>query len=262
MIRTAGAALAWTAVTPPPLPLPPPLPERPARLFLRAGLWVAAALATAVAVAVALDVVQAHRFVAPGLTDPRIAALLTTAALGLVLLVGARRQARWIGRGDIRLGLGAGPIRRPLLLLLLAVLTVFVPPAWILALRPLLHPQHQAEGVTEMVRAATSLGPAIQIATWFVMVALAPMAEELFFRGWLWTGLRRRWGLPGVIAGTSLPWLALHMPDGALRPLFLLPAALLFSLARQCCGGVWASLTLHLVNNAISVAVLTLALQR
>lgn len=241
---------------------PPPLPPRPPRLFLQAGIWIAAALAAAVTVAVLLDLSQARHLASPQLTEPRIVTLLTTTALGAVLLLGARQQARSIGRGDIRLGLGAGPIRRPLLLLLLAVLTVFVPPAWILALRPLLHPQHQAEGVTEMVRASTSLGPAIQLTTWFVMVALAPLAEELFFRGWLWTGLRRRWSLPAVVVGTSLPWLALHMPDGALRPLFLLPAALLFSLARQCCGGVWASLTLHLVNNAVSVAVLTVALQR
>ena len=255
-----------TIPTPPPLPVPwpaapPRLPERPGYLLTLAVLWSLGAMCAAVVVAALLGVASKLRLGNKLLADPRVIALLTTAALGLVLLAVARWQARTIGHGDVRRGLGAGPIRRPWLLLALAALTVVAPSIWIVSLQTLLHPKHQAEGVTELVRASTSLGPGIQLATWFVMVALAPVAEELFFRGWLWTGLRRRWGLVGVVVGTSAPWLVMHMPDGALRPLFLLPAALLFSLAREYCGGVWASLTLHLVNNAVSVGVLTLMLQ-
>jgi membrane protease YdiL (CAAX protease family) len=100
----------------------------------------------------------------------------------------------------------------------------------------------------------------MQGATLLCMVVLSPLWEELFFRGWLWTGLRRHWRPLPVMLVTALPWLVLHMADGVLRPLFLVPAAIMFSLARQYCGGVRASLTLHVLNNTTAIAIVALAM--
>jgi membrane protease YdiL (CAAX protease family) len=61
------------------------------------------------------------------------------------------------------------------------------------------------------------------------------------------------------MVATAVPWLALHMFDGLLRPLYLLPMAVMLCLARQYCGGIRAALTLHVLNNLIAMA-LVLAL--
>ena len=35
------------------------------------------------------------------------------------------------------------------------------------------------------------------------LVIGAPVAEEVFFRGWLWAGLRQSWGVLGTSAATG-----------------------------------------------------------
>lgn len=42
------------------------------------------------------------------------------------------------------------------------------------------------------------------------VVAGAPVAEEMFFRGWLWVGLRRRWGAWRTGGVTGLLFLLMH----------------------------------------------------
>jgi uncharacterized protein len=92
--------------------------------------------------------------------------------------------------------------------------------------------------------------PALFIVTLLLAVAVAPVAEELFFRGWLWTALLRCWGVwPSALCTGGL-WLAMHALDSPVRALILLPATILLSLARYYCGSVRASLLVHVANNA------------
>jgi len=86
-----------------------------------------------------------------------------------------------------------------------------------------------------------------------LIAVLAPIGEELFFRGWLWTALRRSWGPAATLICTSLPWLLMHFADGTWRALVLVPAAILLGLARHYGGSVRASLILHLVNNGTAI---------
>ena len=55
------------------------------------------------------------------------------------------------------------------------------------------------------------------------------------------------------MVATTIPWLALHMFDGLLRPLYLLPMGVMLCLARQYCGGIRASITLHVLNNVMAM---------
>ena len=55
------------------------------------------------------------------------------------------------------------------------------------------------------------------------------------------------------MVATTIPWLALHMFDGLLRPLYLLPMGVMLCLARQYCGGTRASITLHVLNNLMAM---------
>jgi hypothetical protein len=88
------------------------------------------------------------------------------------------------------------------------------------------------------------------------VAVLAPVSEELFFRGWMWEALRQR-GYAVVTTGflSAVPWLLLHGIDSPGRILFLIPAALIFSLARYVGGSVLASLAPHMTNNLAAVLV-------
>jgi membrane protease YdiL (CAAX protease family) len=83
---------------------------------------------------------------------------------------------------------------------------------------------------------------------------LGPIAEELFFRGWLWTALRRRWSVLPTAIATSALWLAMHLGHGTAYILLLLPSAVALSLIRHRCGSVRASAIAHIVYNSIETA--------
>jgi membrane protease YdiL (CAAX protease family) len=86
------------------------------------------------------------------------------------------------------------------------------------------------------------------------------VSEELFFRGWLWEGLRRRGQTMFMTAClTATPWLLLHGIDAPGRILVLLPTAVIISFARYYGGGVRASLAVHMTNNGAAVLMQTVS---
>jgi uncharacterized protein len=92
-----------------------------------------------------------------------------------------------------------------------------------------------------------------------VTVILAPFAEELFFRGWLWTGLRQHWrAFPTALLSCSL-WLITHIERGVLVPIILIPLAIILGFARHFCG-VRGSIVLHAIYNFVGTVVLVLLL--
>jgi membrane protease YdiL (CAAX protease family) len=97
-------------------------------------------------------------------------------------------------------------------------------------------------------------GPDIVALKVALVVGLAPVSEELFFRGWLWEAFRRR-GLAIFTTAclTSLPWLLLHGLDAPGRILFLIPAAVVISFARHLGHSVFASLAVHVANNGAAM---------
>jgi membrane protease YdiL (CAAX protease family) len=241
-------------------------PEKPARLLLLALVWVLAAVAAGIAsLAVVAFVVGVHNATTSGdpthawKIAPAVLVLISMIVMDGVLLLAAWRRARIVGRGNAIDGLGGGPFQRPRLLAAIAILGAASVIGWMVLLSQWLKPADNT-GITALLRDTWAAGPFMQAATLLCMVGLSPLWEELFFRGWLWTGLRRHWRPLPVMVATAVPWLMLHMADGLLRPLFLIPAAIMFSLARQYCGGVRASLTLHVVNNLTAIAIVAVAL--
>jgi membrane protease YdiL (CAAX protease family) len=85
------------------------------------------------------------------------------------------------------------------------------------------------------------------------MVVMSPIAEELFFRGWIWEGLKRYWRPVPVMLGTAVPWLLVHFLDIGRGTLYLFPLAICLSVARQLCGSTKATIALHALNNLIGV---------
>lgn len=84
-----------------------------------------------------------------------------------------------------------------------------------------------------------------------VAVVLAPVGEELFFRGWLWTVLRRQWSAPAVAVATAAPWMLLHLGAGWQVLVILVPIAILLSVARERCG-TQATILMHVLNNLVA----------
>jgi membrane protease YdiL (CAAX protease family) len=90
--------------------------------------------------------------------------------------------------------------------------------------------------------------PWLSLTHGFFSVLLAPLSEELFYRGWLWTGLRKHWGWLPTAALTSAAWLVGH---SAATVGWLLPVAVILSVARHYGQSVRASIALHILYNFI-----------
>jgi uncharacterized protein len=238
-------------------------PQHPWRSLLHALLWLVAAEFASFCVAVLIGGVAglslgiAHTHGLEGWKpDVLFYGLVATIALQGTLLFADLRQGRSVGYGNLVLGLGAGPMRRHRLIAGFAGLMV----AWVLAyvaclIRFQTFDAYVATKVPSILTLPVSAGPVMLAAMLLLAVAVAPVAEELFFRGWLWTALRRSWGVFPTACCTAFLWLGIHAIDGPVRALVLLPTAILLCLARYYGGSVRASLLVHVVNNGTAVII-------
>ncbi|HTW72188.1 MAG TPA: CPBP family intramembrane glutamic endopeptidase [Acetobacteraceae bacterium] len=241
----------------------PPVPAGAWRVLRRAVLWLLAAefaaWAASFVIVFCLVVARsvADRHAAPGWVPPPLAyALPGTVALQATLLFADLRQGRIFGRGSLAAGLGAGPVQRRRLIALLVVLMIASVLTYIIVLTRFQSVANFiARDATPTPVLAMTGGPALIVVRVLLIAFLAPIAEELFFRGWFWTALRRYWSVWPTALCTGGIWLALHALEGAVRVPILLPAAILLSLARHYGGSVRASIPLHIANNLTAVAI-------
>jgi membrane protease YdiL (CAAX protease family) len=96
--------------------------------------------------------------------------------------------------------------------------------------------------------------PLVGIAT----VLVAPLAEETFFRGFMFTGLRR-YGFFWAALASGLLFSAAHINPGGLIPLALVGMLFAWSYARS--GSLWTSIYAHLTFNLVSFVALTAIVQ-
>lgn len=90
--------------------------------------------------------------------------------------------------------------------------------------------------------------------TILLAVVLAPLAEEIVFRGVLLSALRDRWGDAFAIGASSAVFAAAHVMPFAMPPIFLLSLALGVMYVRT--RTLWAPIVAHAVFNGIGVAAL------
>jgi membrane protease YdiL (CAAX protease family) len=89
-------------------------------------------------------------------------------------------------------------------------------------------------------------------------VVIAPFCEELFFRGFVFSGLLRDLSpLWAVIVSAGLFAVA-HADPGSFAPLFIIGLGLGF--LRWRTGSTWASISLHMLNNLIASVDIVLAM--
>jgi len=95
------------------------------------------------------------------------------------------------------------------------------------------------------------------VAGLFLMVVLAPMVEELIFRGLLYRMLRERWGIVVSVAVSAAFFSLIH--HGMLFSPQLV-GGIIFALAYEWSRSLWVSIALHMGANAAVYALVVLGL--
>jgi len=90
----------------------------------------------------------------------------------------------------------------------------------------------------------------------FMAVILAPIAEEILFRGYFYGVIRRYGGRIPALMISSLLFAAIHVHLPSLLGLGILAMILCFLYERT--GSLWASITMHAAFNASTIVVLIL----
>jgi membrane protease YdiL (CAAX protease family) len=148
--------------------------------------------------------------------------------------------------------LGLGPVKRKWLLALLSVMVlVYVPAVYWLFGPPL--PWRSVDWHRDFWIGMTMFAS---------IIIITPLAEELVFRGWLWSDLGKFWSAPGIMMFTATVFWLLHAFEGWRRLVGLVLPTAIFTLGRHYCGSTKASIWLHLLNNAAGIAVLLYIVSR
>ena len=104
----------------------------------------------------------------------------------------------------------------------------------------------------------TTVSGGVQLSSAFaivmlLIVVLAPVVEELIFRGLVFQGVRIRWPLVPAVLLVGLLFAAFHLDGPHFAPLFVVSAA--FAYAYERGGSLWCSIVPHAGLNALWVAV-------
>lgn len=91
----------------------------------------------------------------------------------------------------------------------------------------------------------------------FTLVVIAPIAEEILFRGYLYSKLKRYIGLIGAVLLTSLCFAVLHLQLNVGIDVFAL--SIMLCLLREFTGSIWAGILLHMTKNFIAFYFLFIA---
>jgi membrane protease YdiL (CAAX protease family) len=84
------------------------------------------------------------------------------------------------------------------------------------------------------------------------LTLVAPIAEETFFRGFVYTNLRAHMGFPASIILSALFFALLHYESSWVLPLLTIPFGLMAGLARERFGSVRPAIYLHIVWNLVA----------
>jgi membrane protease YdiL (CAAX protease family) len=88
---------------------------------------------------------------------------------------------------------------------------------------------------------------------WFFLVAavIAPIVEELFFRGFLFQGFRQTYGWRPALLLSSAIFGAAHLDPVSLVPTFVLGCVLAYLFHRS--NSVWPGIIFHATVNSMSL---------
>jgi membrane protease YdiL (CAAX protease family) len=88
----------------------------------------------------------------------------------------------------------------------------------------------------------------------FVVAVVAPIVEELFFRGFVYASFRQSHGVTTAAIVSSLMFALFHQDPYTYIPIAIIGLALVY--LYETTGSLWPSIMLHSLNNLLSVVVL------
>jgi uncharacterized protein len=184
-------------------------------------------------------------------------ALLAAQAMfdGLLLFVALGVASEWKFRPLARplLLLGMRPFRLSAIWIMLGTLVAYYIAAGLFASLVLKPDQEDIGG--ELGVGNPSI--VIAVAAVLMIAVLAPVAEELFFRGFVFAGLRTRWSLWPAAITSGLIFGLVHAPTGitTVVPLATLGLALCWLYDRT--GSLWPCVIAHMINNGLALALVS-----
>jgi len=114
--------------------------------------------------------------------------------------------------------------------------------------------------VLETYRAAKAAG--VLPLLWLSVVVVAPVTEELFFRGFLHRGWALSWlGVSGTVVLTSALWALLHQQYNAFGIVFIFVMGLVLGCMRQRSHSTLLPMVLHTINNLIATVAVTIQVE-
>ena len=97
------------------------------------------------------------------------------------------------------------------------------------------------------------------IAAGFMVICIAPVSEEFFFRGFFYRALRSRYSIPAAAAIDGLLFGVIHYDFSGADALLIVPPlallAIIFCLIYERTGSIYPTIALHALNNAIAYGV-------
>jgi membrane protease YdiL (CAAX protease family) len=89
---------------------------------------------------------------------------------------------------------------------------------------------------------------------WFLLIGgaiVAPIVEEIFFRGFVFAGLRPRFGWQRAAVISSALFALIHLVPTAILPIFLL--GYIFAYLYQRSNSIWPAILMHSATNALAL---------
>jgi membrane protease YdiL (CAAX protease family) len=108
-----------------------------------------------------------------------------------------------------------------------------------------------------IVKALSNLGSPLLFGV--ASVILAPLVEEILFRGFIFAGFRQRYGWVWALVLSSAIFAASHLQLVAFIPTFILGAALAYAYQRS--NSIWPGIFLHFLVNGMALLLILIASQ-
>ena len=93
----------------------------------------------------------------------------------------------------------------------------------------------------------------LPLALLFGGAVVAPFVEELFFRGFVFSGLRGKWGWPKAALVSAGLFAVAHVIPTSILPIFIL--GLIFAFLYQASGSIWPAILMHMLTNTVALLV-------
>jgi membrane protease YdiL (CAAX protease family) len=113
-------------------------------------------------------------------------------------------------------------------------------------------PEAVGDRTVEFLRTTATSGDWLAVV--LMAAVVAPLAEEIFFRGYLYGVVRRYGGRWAAIGVTALLFAAIHGNAVGFAPLVLL--GVVFAVAYELTGSLWTNILMHAVFNGTTLAML------